>query len=48
MAASYWLVVTSPENIATTRSLHFTMQGIKKPRPLSSRDRAASHLTVKG
>ena len=29
MAANYWMIVTSPENIATTRSLGFTMQGIK-------------------
>jgi hypothetical protein len=29
MAPTYWLVVTSPENIAITRALGFTMQGIK-------------------
>ena len=29
MAVNYWLIVTSPENIAITRSLGFAMQGIK-------------------
>src|SRR5579885_2400581 len=29
MATNYWLIVTSPENIAITRRLGFTMQGIK-------------------
>jgi len=29
MAANYWLIVTSPENIATTRDLGYTMQGLK-------------------
>jgi len=29
MAVNYWLIVTSPENIATTRELGFTMQGLK-------------------
>ena len=29
MATSYWMIVTSPENIATTRALGFTMQGLK-------------------
>lgn len=29
MAVNHWLIVTSPENIATTRALGFTMQGIK-------------------
>jgi hypothetical protein len=29
MAASYWMIVTSPENIATTRALGYTMQGLK-------------------
>jgi hypothetical protein len=29
MATNYWLIVTSPENIATTRSIGFTVQGIK-------------------
>ena len=27
----YWMIVTSPENIATTRALGYTMQGLKKP-----------------
>ena len=27
--ALHWLIVTSPENIATTRGLGFTMQGVK-------------------
>jgi hypothetical protein len=30
MATNYWLIVTSPENIATTRELGYTMQGIKR------------------
>jgi hypothetical protein len=29
MPTNYWLIVTSPENIATTRELGFTMQGVK-------------------
>jgi hypothetical protein len=29
MATNYWLIVTSPENIGTTRDLGFTTQGIK-------------------
>ncbi|HLI25508.1 MAG TPA: EVE domain-containing protein [Chloroflexota bacterium] len=29
MAVNHWLLVTSPENIAITRALGFTMQGIK-------------------
>lgn len=29
MAANHWLIVTSPENIATTRDLGYTMQGFK-------------------
>ena len=29
MAANHWLIVTSPDNIATTRALGFTMQGVK-------------------
>ncbi len=29
MSTSYWLIVTSPENIETTRALGFTLQGIK-------------------
>lgn len=29
MAPNHWLLVTSPENIAITRALGFTMQGIK-------------------
>ena len=29
MATNHWLIVTSPENIATTRDLGYTMQGIK-------------------
>jgi hypothetical protein len=29
MAANYWMIVTSPENIATTRALGYTMQGLK-------------------
>ncbi|HZS02591.1 MAG TPA: EVE domain-containing protein [Chloroflexota bacterium] len=29
MAVNHWLIVTSPENIATTRDLGYTMQGIK-------------------
>jgi hypothetical protein len=29
MATNYWMIVTSPDNIATTRSLGYTMQGLK-------------------
>ncbi|HEY7064783.1 MAG TPA: EVE domain-containing protein [Chloroflexota bacterium] len=29
MAVNHWLIVTSPENIATTRDLGYTMQGMK-------------------
>ena len=47
MATNYWLIVTSPENIATTHDLGYTMQGFKKPRALSGRASSASHCTVK-
>jgi hypothetical protein len=47
MAANYWMIVTSPENIATTRALGYTMQGLKKPCPLSGRASTASHCAVK-
>ena len=47
MATNHWLIVTSPENIATTRALGFTMQGVKKPCSLSGSVIAASHCTVK-
>ncbi len=29
MPTNYWMIVTSPENIAITRALGFTMQGMK-------------------
>jgi hypothetical protein len=29
MATNHWLIVTSPENIATTRDLGYTLQGFK-------------------
>ena len=47
MATNYWLIVTSPENIATTPELGFTMQGLKKPRLLSEGASTASYCTVK-
>jgi hypothetical protein len=48
MATNHWLIVTSPENIATTRDLGYTLQGFKNPRPLSDSANTASHCTVNG
>jgi hypothetical protein len=47
MAANYWMIVTSPENIATTRALGYTMQGLKKSCPMSGRAIPPSKRTVK-
>ena len=47
MAVNYWLIVTSPENVATTRELGYTMQGIKKSCTMSGRAIAPSSRTVK-
>jgi hypothetical protein len=50
MAATYWMIVTSPDNFARTRDLGFTVQGIKsrhrkKAEKMQEGDRVLYYLT---